>query len=270
MNEALEQLDGYQSLVTPSLRFAWNVPFRAVRDGLQGASAVRQIEEQGVRLIRFEETLPRGEGEESIDLQNELYFNPDYGYGVRSAAVIIEGIDGRSHLKQEGSYRPLVRAYFRLYRELVGRFGEPTLRTHLEPGNEDALVKLLDHTREQLLVTALWSGRRTQFSHELQVSYAPRHLMRISAVGSKLIVQNQTGKGGVGVDLVFSGGHSESTLAVDGEKTFDLPIQGDALLTVRVGEKTAELKFPLDVERCTISIRRAWLSGTLSLDRRPW
>jgi len=268
VSESLKAPAGYESLVNPSIQFAWNTPFRAVRDALAG-KAVRQLEEQGLRVVRFEETLPSAEGVESVDLQNELYFNPDYGYGLRSAAAIIEGVGGRSHLKQEGTYRPLVRAYFRLYHELVKRYGEPTMRTHLDPTAEDKLVRVLDRTREQLLVTAAWSGPHTQISHDLQVSFAPRHLTRITAVSSKLRVQNDTGRPQVVVNLLFPGGHAEATLEANAEKVFDLPSQGEAYLTVKVGDRTAELKFPIDVERSTVTVRRAWLSGSISLDRRP-
>lgn len=262
------QLAGYQSQVSQMV-IAWNTPFKAVRDRLENAP-VRQVEEQGLRLIRFEETLAASEGEESVDLQTELYFHPDFGYGLRSASIIIEGVGGRSHLKLEGSYRPLVRSYYRLYRILVGRYGEPAMRNHVNPDQIDALVRILDHTREQMLVTATWTGPATLISHDLQVSFAPRHLMRMMAVGSKLVVQNQTGKAGLAIEVVFPGGHSEATLAADAERTFDLPRAGEVYLTARLGDRRIELKFPIDVERSTVAVRRSWMTGALSMDRRPW
>lgn len=268
MTPALEQLAGYQSPVS-GIVIAWNTPFKGVRNRLDNAP-VRQVEEQGLRLIRFEETLAASEGEESIDLQTELYFHPDFGYGLRSAAIIIEGVGGRSHLKLEGSYRPLARAYYRLYRILVGRYGDPLLRNHVNPEQIDALVRILDHTREQMLVTAVWEGPGTRISHDLQVSFAPRHLMRMMAIGSKLVVQNQTGKSGIVVEVTFPGGHSEATLPADAERTFDLPRAGDVYLTARLGDRKAELKFPIDVARSTAAVRRSWMTGTLSIDRRPW
>jgi hypothetical protein len=268
MHPSLEKLEGYQSPVS-GIVIAWNTPFRAVRERLETAP-VRQVEEQGLRVIRFEETLAAADGEESVDLQTELYFHPDFGYGLRSAALIIEGIGGRSHLKHEGSYRPLVRSYFRLYRILAGRYGEPALRNHVNPEQLDSLVRILDHTREQMLVTAAWRGPATQVSHDLQVSFAPRHLMRMWAAGSKLLVRNQTGKAGIVVEIVFPGGHSEATLAPDAERSFDLPRAGDAYLTARLGDRKVELKFPIDVEHSTAAIRRSWMTGGLTIDRRPW
>lgn len=266
MNKALQDLEGFEA-VASGVSFPWNSPFRTVREGIEG-KPVRQIEEQGLRMIRFEETVPSAEGEESVDLQNELYFSPDYGYGLRSASVRIEGIGSRSHLKHEGSYRPLVLAYFRLYRIFEQRYGRPQLTSHLHVEDPDSLVRILDHTRDALYVSAIWLGPKTEVHHELHVSFAPRHVLRFAPVSSRLTLKNETGRGGVKLEITFEGGCSEAALPAGGEKVVEIPPEGEVTLRVNVAGKTCRARLPVRGRTPLIRIRRRRLTGTPYLEAR--
>jgi hypothetical protein len=262
----LDDLNGFQAIAS-GVEIPWNTPFKAAREALERRE-VRQIEEQGLRTIRFEETAPGKVHDEMIDLQNELYFNPDYGYGLRSASIRIEGIGGRSHLKQEGSYRALVAAYYRLYSKLCERYGEPSLKQGVKPDDTEPLIKMLDHSRETALVMALWSGARTQVQHELQVSYAPRHVLHFSAVAVRLGIRNETGRKGLGLDVVFPGGHSEAAVPTGGEKVFELPLEGEVQVEAKLSGKNTRIQLPIRGPRMELAVKRKWLGGALVFEPR--
>jgi hypothetical protein len=259
MSRTLEELNGFQSLEA-GLFLPWNTPFGRVREILREKQA-RDIEERGMRNIRFEETV-----DGTLDVQYELYFSPDYSYGLRSATAELEQIDHKSYFKDSsGSFRPLVTAYFRILELLRGKFGEPSLVARLDAKDPEKLRHTLDHTREQTTALASWSGTQTHVSHELMISFMPRHLLRFSPVNSRLLVVNRTGKPGLMLNVDFPGGSAQANMMKDQERVVELPLQGDLKLRVELAGRTTEMQLPIDFDRRTLTVSRSWLTGALSI-----
>jgi hypothetical protein len=262
MTELLKELNGFRALQA-DLFIPWNTPFGKVREILQERKA-RDIEERGMRNIRFEETVGS-----AVDVQYELNFSPDYGYGLRSATAEIEQINGQAQLKDaQGSFRPFVNAYFHLLELLRSAYGEPSVLTHLDSKDSEKLVFTLDHTRENATAIAAWNGPTTRISHELLVSFLPRHLLRFSTVNSRLLVINKTGKSGLLVSVDFPGGSAQANMGKNQERVVELPLSGEVAVHATLGDRKAEIKFPIDSERRSIEIHSAWIFGTVRFKER--
>lgn len=264
MTELLKDLNGFRALQT-DLYISWNTPFGKVRETLQECKA-RDIEERGMRNIRFEETVGS-----MVDVQYELNFSPDYGYGLRSATAEIEQIDGRAQLKDaQGSARPLVMAYFHLLELLRNAYGDPSMVTHFDARDPEKLIYTLDHTRENATAIAAWNGPQTRISHELLVSFMPRHLLRFSTVNARLLVVNKTGKSGLLMSVDFPGGSAQANMGKNQERVVELPLTGEITIRATLGERKNVIKLPIDVDRRTIEVHSAWLVGGIKFkELRP-
>lgn len=255
----LQALRGFVALGS-DLAFEWNTPIGKIKEVLT-QRGVRDLEEHGLRLLRFEETV---RGRELIDVQYELRFSPDYNYGLRGATATIEQIAGRAALKDaSGSYRRIVNAYMDLLELLRGRYGEPELLSHVDPKEPEKLVYLLDHTREATTVMATWSGPLTELSHEMAITFAPKHTLRYSPVSARLVVVNNTGRSGLSVTVEFEGYSAALELGRDQERVVEVPPGCDAKIHASLRGREAQLRVTANGEGRVVMVERKWLSGAI-------
>lgn len=247
------------------LAFEWDEPFGAVRDRVRKAEA-RDVEEIGVRMLRFEESFRRGKTGIPMDLQYEMDFSPDHAYGLRRATARIEQVahSPAIHLEQ-GTYAGLVQAYLELYEHLAEAYGAPMAITGFEPGKADRLIYLLDHTRESTVASALWATEDTRISHDLNISFTPQHVLRWVPIVWRLRLINGTGKAGLVVALDFPRGPLEVAMERGGVRTVEFLPGTTVKIRVSLGGKVAETEWRSSGEDTLLEVRRQWWNGTLSI-----